>query len=75
MGTSAFARWNTPPVSRSAPLAFWAFIILSISSMRVGIKRRARVIIMASVCTFILNILRGESTRSRASVSMVGVVV
>ena len=29
------------PLSSMAPRAFWAFMILSVSSMRVGMKRRA----------------------------------
>ena len=44
----AFARWIRLPDSKSAPLAFWADMILSVSSMRVGINRRAIHIIMES---------------------------
>ena len=36
MGTRALARWSKLPVSKSAPRAFWADMILSVSSMRVG---------------------------------------
>ena len=44
----AFAREIRLPLSKSAPRAIWAFMILSVSSSRVGMKRRAMVIIMAS---------------------------
>lgn len=44
----AFARSTKLPLSKSAPRAAWAFIILSVSSISVGIKRSAMVIIMAN---------------------------
>ena len=72
---SALARLISPPVSRSAPRAFCAFIIRSISSISTGIKRKASVIIMARVCTGTFITFSGESRRSKPSVSMVGVVV
>ena len=75
MGSSALARCITPPLSKSAPLAFWADMILSVSSMRVGINRRAMVIIMASSCTGSLIFLRGDSSRSMPSVRAMGEVV
>jgi hypothetical protein len=36
------------PVSKFAPRAFWAFIIRSVSSINVGIKRSAIDIIIAN---------------------------
>ena len=55
--------------------SFCAFIMRSISSISTGIKRRASVIIMARVCTGTFITFKGESRRSSASVSIVGVVV
>jgi len=43
----AFAFLTIFPVSKSAPLAICAFLILSVSSTRIGIKRRAMLIIIA----------------------------
>ena len=48
MGINAFTRSISLPVSKSAPRAFCADMILSVSSMRVGINRRAMHIIMES---------------------------
>ena len=48
IGTSALARWKIFPVSKSAPRAFCADMILSVSSISVGMNRRAMDIIMAS---------------------------
>ena len=39
------------PDSKSAPLAICAFMILSVSSMRIGMNRRAIDIIIAISCT------------------------
>ena len=75
MGTSALARWNTLPVSKSAPRAFWADMILSVSSMSVGMNRRAMDIIMASSCTGKRSFFRGASRLSSPSVRAMGLVV
>ena len=48
MGTSALAFWKMFPLSKSAPRAFCADMILSVSSISVGMNRRAMAIIMAS---------------------------
>ena len=74
-GTMAFARWSRLPVSKSAPRAVCAFMILSVSSRSVGMKRRAMVIIMAISCTGKCTAFRGLSSRSSASVSAMGEVV
>ena len=50
-GTSALMRWVKVPLSIMAPRAFWAFMIFSVSSIKVGMNRSAMVIIMASSCT------------------------
>ena len=60
---------------KSACFKIRAFIMRSISSISTGIKRRASVIIMARVCTGTFITFKGESRRSKASVSIVGVVV
>ena len=75
MGMSALTRCMKPPLSMSAPLAFWALMILSVSSSRVGTNRRAMVIIMAISCTFTWNTFRGRKSLSIASVRAVGEVV
>ena len=74
-GTSALTRSVILPVSSWAPRAFWAFIILSVSSMRVGMKRRAMLIIIASSCTGKCSLPKGFSSCSMASVSTMGLVV
>ena len=74
-GTIAFTRWITPPLSKSAPRAFWALMILSVSSSRVGTNRSAMVIIMAISCTGTFSFFSGRSSRSSASVNWVGLVV
>ena len=63
------------PVSISAPRAFCADIILSVSSMSVGMNLSAMDIIIASSCTGNFIFLSGESSRSIASVSVIGDVV
>ena len=47
-GTMALAREIRFPLSKSAPRAIWAFMILSASSISVGMKRSAMDIIIAS---------------------------
>ena len=75
IGVRAFARCTKEPVSISAPRAFCADIILSVSSISVGIKRRAIVIIMASSCTGSFIFFSGDSSLSIASVRVMGDVV
>ena len=50
-------------------------MILSVSSIRVGMNRSAIVIIMASSCTGRCSFAKGFSSRSMASVSTMGLVV
>ena len=69
------ARRIIPPDSISAPRAFWADMILSVSSISVGMKRRAMVIIMASSCTGIFSLFSGTKSCSIASVRAIGEVV
>ena len=75
MGIMLFTLWMMLPLSRSAPLAIWAFMILSVSSRRMGIKRRAMDIIMATSCTGTCILLRGCRRLSMPSVRALGVVV
>ena len=75
IGTRALARWKILPDSKSAPRAFWADMILSVSSMRVGIKRRAMDIIMASSWTGRRSFFSGDSRLSSPSVREMGLVV
>ena len=74
-GTRALAFCIRLPVSKSAPRAFWADMILSVSSISVGMKRRAMDIIMDSSWTGTLMAFRGFISRSRPSVSWMGEVV
>ena len=74
-GTIAFAFCMMFPLSKSAPRAIWAFMILSVSSMRMGIKRRAMDIIMAISWTGTLNFFRKPRPFSMPSVRAFGVVV
>ena len=62
------------PVSKSAPLAICAFMILSVSSIKIGINLSAIDIIMAISCTGSIK-LKGFIKRSSALVSWFGVVV
>ncbi len=71
----ALARWRMLPVSKSAPRAFWALMILSVSSMSVGMNRSAMLIIMASSWTGTRIFLRGLSSCSSPSVRAMGDVV
>ena len=71
----ALARLKMLPLSKSAPLAICAFMILSVSSNKMGIKRSAMDIIMATSCTGTLNIFKGPIIFSIPSVRLFGVVV
>ena len=75
MGISARMRSVNLPLSSLAPRAFWAFMIFSVSSISVGIKRSAMVIIIASSCTGKCSFCSGRSSDSIASVSTMGLVV
>ncbi len=75
IGTIAFARWRRLPLSKSAPRACCAFMILSVSSMRIGMKRSAIDIIIEISCTGTPTFFRAPSPFSRPSVSWFGVVV
>ena len=70
-----FTLWIIFPLSKSAPRAICAFIILSVSSRRIGIKRSAIDIIMEISCTGTWIFFNGPSRLSSASVSWFGVVV
>ena len=63
------------PAVKSAPLDDWAFIMRSVSSRRVGIKRSAIVIIMASSCAGTPKRRNGMRRASIPSVSTIGLVV
>ena len=63
------------PFSKSAPLAICAFIILSVSSINIGINLRAMDIIMAIACTGTFILLSGDKDFSSPSVNWFGVVV
>ena len=69
-----FILLNILPDSKSAPLASCAFIILSVSSTRIGIKRSAIDIIIATSCTGTFTLFNGLRSFSIASVSWLGVV-
>ena len=69
------ARWIRLPLSKSAPRARWADMILSVSSMRVGINRRAIDIVIASSWTGTRTFFSGPSRDSSPSVSRMGEVV
>ena len=56
-------------VYETLPRAFWAFIILSVSSMRVGMNRRAMLIIIASSCFCLIVIFPFLLTRTTPSVT------
>ena len=75
MGMRALAFWMRFPLSKSAPLAFWADMILSVSSISVGMNRRAMDIIIASSWTGTWSFFRPFSSRSRPSVRLMGLVV
>ena len=69
------ARLKIFPLSKSAPRAICAFMILSVSSNKIGMKRRAMDIIMATSCTGTLNTFKGPIIFSIPSVRLFGVVV
>ena len=71
----ALAFWIRLPVSKSAPLAIWAFMILSVSSTRIGMNLRAMDIIIETSCTGTFTRFRKPSPFSSPSVSWFGVVV
>ena len=75
MGSMAFALCIRFPESKSAPLARWAFIILSVSSMSVGINLSAMLIIMPISWTGTFIFFRGPMSRSMPSVRAIGDVV
>ena len=74
-GIIALARAIRLPLSKSAPRAICAFMILSASSSSVGMKRSAMVIIIASSCEGKRSFDSGRIMRSRPSVSTTGDVV
>ena len=74
-GTRLLARANRLPLSKSAPRAIWAFMILSVSSSRVGMNRRAMVIIIASSWAGKPIRANGDINRSSPSVRAMGEVV
>ena len=74
-GIMALARAIRLPDSKSAPRAICAFMILSASSSRVGMNRRAMVIIMASSWAGKWKRLKGESSSSMPSARATGEVV
>ena len=75
MGTTAFILFMMLPLSKSAPLAFCAAMMRFVSSISVGIKRRAMLIISASSCTGNLIHFKGVRRLSMPSVRRTGVVV
>ena len=75
MGIRALARSMRLPFSKSAPRAFWAHMILSVSSMSVGINRRAMHIIILSSWTGTRIFFSGFISCSRPSVREMGEVV
>ena len=75
MGIMALTRFTMLPVSKSAPLAFCAAIMRLVSSISVGMNRRAMDIMSASACTGNLMYFKGFSRLSRPSVRLTGVVV
>ena len=75
IGTSDRALRIIFPDSKSAPLACCAFMILSVSSSRVGINLSAMDIIIAISCAGRPNRSNGLSSRSIPSVRRIGVVV
>ena len=74
-GSIALARAISPPVSKLAPLAFCAAIILFVSSNSVGMNLSAMLIIMAMSCTGTLMYLSGLMRLSVPSATSTGVVV
>ena len=75
MGIRALALSSRFPLSKSAPRAFWADMILSVSSIRVGINLRAMDIIMASSWTGTRKRFKPFKSCSKPSVKLMGLVV
>lgn len=75
IGTMAFARFMKFPVSKSAPLACCARMILSVSSISIGMNLSAMDIIMAISCTGTLIYFKKDNPFSSPSVRLFGVVV
>ena len=71
----ALALFTGPPLSKSAPRACCAFIILLVSSSSIGINLNAIDTIIASSCTGTLNIFKNPKQLSIPLVSLFGVVV
>ena len=69
------ARFIRLPLSKSAPRAICAFMILSVSSNKIGINRRAMDIIIATSCTGSLMTFKNPRDFSIPSVRLLGVVV
>ncbi len=70
-----FTRFKRPPDSKSIPLAVWAFMIFSNSSVKIGINLSAIDIIIAISCTGTPILFKNPSDLSSPSVSSFGVVV
>ena len=70
-----FPRCHRLPLVKLAPRAVWAFMMRSVSSSSVGMKRRAMVIIMASSWAGTPTRLKGFSKCSMPSVRTIGDVV
>ena len=70
-----FALCQRLPFTKSAPLEDCAFMMRSVSSRSVGMKRSAIVIIMASSCAGTPIRLNGMRSASMPSVRTIGLVV
>ena len=75
IGIKLFALCNIFPVSKLAPLAFCALVILSVSSIKVGINLNAKDITIAISCTGNLITFKIPNDFSRPSAQSLGVVV
>ena len=71
----AFTLLKSPPEWKSAPLASCALMILSVSSIRIGMNRSAMLIIMAISWTGTLKACIHLRDVSSPSVRLFGVVV
>ena len=69
------ARCQRLPFTKSAPREDWAFMMRSVSSKSVGMKRSAMVIIMASSCAGTPKRRNGIRRSSMPSVRTIGLVV
>src|SRR5699024_6524211 len=74
-GIIALIRSLNFPVRKSTPLEACGFDILSVSCIKVGIKRKEIDIIKANSCTGNLTFFNGFNNASIASVISIGVVV